>query len=76
MTLEFISIGLDLKLISNNIIVELKRIAKTASKDFYQGKTAELLITQMHKSDSIITVEDLRSYEAVWREPLRANWRE
>ena len=29
----------------------------------------------MKESDGLITMEDLNSYEAVWREPLRSNWR-
>ena len=30
----------------------------------------------MERGDGLITHEDLARYEAVWREPLRADWRE
>ena len=54
----------------------LKRIAEHGPDDFYRGKTAELLVDQMGRSNGLITMEDLESYEAVWREPLRSNWRD
>ena len=54
----------------------LRRIAEFGPDDFYRGKTAELIVEQMAASDGLITMEDLASYEAVWREPLRANWRD
>jgi gamma-glutamyltranspeptidase/glutathione hydrolase len=34
------------------------------------------MVAQMEKSDGLISLEDLDSYEAVWRDPLQANWRE
>jgi len=54
----------------------LRRISKDGAKDFYRGKTAELIVAQMQSSGGIISAEDLNQYKAVWREPLQANWRE
>lgn len=54
----------------------LERIAEHGPEDFYRGKTAELLVDQMSKSNGLITLRDLETYEAVWREPLRSNWRD
>ena len=53
----------------------LRRIAKFGADDFYSGETAKLIVEQMKESDGLITMEDLNSYEAIWREPLRSNWR-
>ena len=53
----------------------LRRIAKFGADDFYSGETAKLIVEQMKESDGLITMEDLNSYEAVWREPLRSDWR-
>ncbi len=53
----------------------LRRIAKFGADDFYSGETAKLIVEQMKESDGLITMEDLNSYEAVWREPLKSNWR-
>jgi gamma-glutamyltranspeptidase/glutathione hydrolase len=53
----------------------LKRIAKNGSKEFYHGETAKLIVKQMQKSGGIISAQDLAEYKAIWREPLKANWR-
>jgi len=53
----------------------LKRIAKQGASDFYTGKTASLLVAQSTRDDGLISAQDLKAYQAVWREPLIANWR-
>jgi gamma-glutamyltranspeptidase/glutathione hydrolase len=53
----------------------LRRIAEQGPEDFYRGKTAALTVEQMERSSGLITAEDLERYRAVWREPLRTNWR-
>ncbi|HEY5643472.1 MAG TPA: gamma-glutamyltransferase [Woeseiaceae bacterium] len=53
----------------------LRRIAEEGPEDFYRGRTAELTVEQMKQSGGLITADDLDRYEALWREPLRANWR-
>ncbi|MGB0495804.1 MAG: gamma-glutamyltransferase [Kangiellaceae bacterium] len=59
-----------------DLAATLTRIAKLGPKDFYEGKTAELLVAQMERSGGIITLEDLKNYQAIWRKPLQAKWRE
>ena len=54
----------------------LKRIAENGADEFYKGKTAALIVAEMARGNGLITMEDLATYEAIWREPLRANWRE
>jgi gamma-glutamyltranspeptidase/glutathione hydrolase len=54
----------------------LRRIATSGPDEFYRGETAELIVEQMAKSDGLITMQDLAAYEAVWREPLRKDWRD
>ena len=54
----------------------LRRIAADGADGFYRGKTAALIVEQMAHSDGLITMEDLATYEAVWREPLRTRWRD
>jgi gamma-glutamyltranspeptidase/glutathione hydrolase len=53
----------------------LERIAKQGPDDFYRGETAGLIVAEMARGDGLITMEDLAAYSAVWREPLRAEWR-
>jgi len=53
----------------------LERIADKGVSEFYQGKTAELLVAQMQADKGLITKEDLKDYKAVWREPMALSWR-
>ena len=54
----------------------LERIAEAGADDFYRGRTADLFVAQMARSNGLITHEDLESYTAEWREPLVAGWRQ
>lgn len=54
----------------------LQRIAERGAGDFYRGDTARMLVDQMGRSNGLITMKDLESYDAVWREPLRSDWRD
>ncbi|MFM1571761.1 MAG: gamma-glutamyltransferase, partial [Porticoccaceae bacterium] len=54
----------------------LGRIAESGADDFYRGETAALIVKEMQASNGLITAEDLESYKAVWREPVRSTWRE
>lgn len=53
----------------------LERIADKGVSEFYQGKTAQLLVAQMQHDKGLITAADLKGYKARWREPLRIDWR-
>lgn len=48
----------------------LKRIAKYGRDEFYTGEIAQRLVTYLNQKGGIITLEDLKQYEAVWREPI------
>jgi len=52
----------------------LTRIAKQGAHDFYHGQTAKLLVKQLQQHDGLITLEDLASYQAKWREPIVGDW--
>lgn len=53
----------------------LRAIAETGGEAFYTGWIADSLVAQMERSGGIITHEDLSAYEAVWREPIEAEYR-
>jgi gamma-glutamyltranspeptidase / glutathione hydrolase len=52
----------------------LTRISNDGAKDFYEGKTADLIAAAMKQGNGLITKQDLQQYRAVWREPIQANW--
>ncbi len=48
----------------------LKRILINGKDEFYKGETAKILVDLIQSKGGIITLEDLASYEAKWRDPL------
>ncbi len=54
----------------------LSRIAATGAREFYHGRTAQLLVAQMKKDGGLISAKDLADYQAKWRDPLVADWRD
>ncbi len=50
-------------------------IAEKGREGFYQGEVAKLIVKQMEKSDGIISEQDLKEYQSVWRTPLQEKWR-
>ncbi|MEJ5369771.1 MAG: gamma-glutamyltransferase [Bryobacteraceae bacterium] len=53
----------------------LERIAKHGAADFYEGETARILAEEMRRNGGLITLEDLRGYRAIEREPLRGAYK-
>jgi gamma-glutamyltranspeptidase/glutathione hydrolase len=53
----------------------LERIAAKGADGFYKGDTAGLIVAEMKTGGGIMTAEDLASYKAIWREPLRFSYR-
>ncbi len=54
----------------------LQRIRDNGRAGFYEGKTAEDLVTEMQRGKGLISMEDLKNYKSIWREPLTANYKE
>lgn len=53
----------------------LKRISKHGPAGFYEGETAQLIADDMRTHGGLITLEDLKGYEARKRDPLRGSYR-
>lgn len=51
----------------------LSRIAGDGGREFYEGRTADLIAQQMY-GHGLVTKQDLMQYKAVWRQPLTADW--
>ena len=54
----------------------LQRIAKAGPNEFYEGKTAQLIAADMERNGGTITLEDLKEYAPVEREPLRSTYKD
>ena len=53
----------------------LERIAEKGAAGFYEGETARLIVEEMARVDGLITLEDLKGYQAKKREPIRGSYR-
>ncbi|MDR3399079.1 MAG: gamma-glutamyltransferase [Pandoraea sp.] len=51
----------------------LSRLAGDGGREFYEGRTADLIAQQMY-GHGLVTKQDLMQYKAVWRQPLTADW--
>ncbi len=62
------------KLVQPDLAATLKRIRDHGASDFYAGETAHKLAAAMASNGGLITLEDLKAYEAVEQEPLRGRY--
>ena len=54
----------------------LQRIAQNGRDEFYEGETAAILVDFIQSRGGYITLEDLRRYRAVWREPVTFTYKD
>ena len=62
-------------LIQKDLARSLKEIAESGPDAFYKGDVAEKITGFMKENGGLITMEDLSSYEAVIRKPVRGTYR-
>ena len=62
-------------LVQKELAATLRLIQKLGAKGFYEGKTAELMVSEMKKGNGIITLEDLKSYTTAERKPLEFDYK-
>jgi len=53
----------------------LELIRDNGRAGFYEGKTADLIVSEMERGKGLITKEDLKSYEAAWRTPITSTYK-
>jgi gamma-glutamyltranspeptidase/glutathione hydrolase len=53
----------------------LVRLQQNGPREFYEGKTAQLIADAMGKNGGTISFEDLKKYRAIERVPLRGKYR-
>lgn len=62
-------------LVQKDLAETLRRIQKDGMKGFYEGKTAELIATEMKTGKGIITLADLKNYKVAERKPLEFDYK-
>jgi gamma-glutamyltranspeptidase / glutathione hydrolase len=63
------------RLIQSDLTATLSAIAEQGPRGFYEGPVAERLAKAVRDGGGIMTVDDLKSYQAVIRSPVRGNYR-
>lgn len=48
----------------------LQRIRDNGKAGFYEGETAQLIVDEMKRGGGLISFDDLKNYQPVWREPV------
>ena len=56
-------------LIQTDLAKTLKRIKENGAAGFYEGETARLIVEEMKRGNGIISYEDLKAYNAKFRQP-------
>jgi gamma-glutamyltranspeptidase/glutathione hydrolase len=63
------------RLIQSDLAATLSAIAEQGPRGFYEGPVAERLAKVVHDGGGIMTVDDLKSYQAIIRSPVRGSYR-
>ena len=61
--------------VNKDLATTLKRIATNGAREFYEGKTAEMLVSEMERHGGMITLEDMKHYAPVIRTPVHGFYR-
>ena len=62
-------------IVQKDLAETLKRIALNGRDGFYEGKTADLIVNEMKLNNGLISHDDLKEYNSVYREPVVGNYR-
>ena len=62
-------------LVQPDLAATLARIAEQGPRGFYQGPVAERVARAVRDAGGIMTADDLRSYQAIIRAPVRGSYR-
>lgn len=54
----------------------LLRILENGKKEFYEGETAKKIVAFIQSHGGILSLEDLKNYEPIWRKPVRTKFKE
>jgi len=58
-----------------DLAATLKRVRDKGFDGFYKGKTAALIAAEMQRGGGVMNADDLASYRAIEREPVRSSFR-
>ncbi len=59
-----------------NLAKTLELIRDNGRNGFYSGITAQRIVNEIKKSNGIISLNDLKNYNSVWRKPIKAKYKD
>jgi len=62
-------------LVQKELASTLRRIANLGPAGFYEGPVASLIVDEMRRGGGLITLDDLKNYQTVFRSPVRGTYR-
>ncbi|QIW15717.1 gamma-glutamyltransferase [Pasteurellaceae bacterium RH1A] len=62
-------------LVQADLAQSLKLIAKDGAKAFYEGDIAQKIVAEMEKHKGLISLEDMKGYQAIERAPIEGQYR-
>ncbi|MBC3870517.1 gamma-glutamyltransferase [Undibacterium oligocarboniphilum] len=63
------------RLIQKDLAHSLRLIATQGSKAFYEGEIAQKIAAEMQQHHGMISLQDLKDYKAIERQPVRGSYR-
>ncbi|GAA4793150.1 gamma-glutamyltransferase [Olivibacter ginsenosidimutans] len=62
-------------LVQKDLAHTLKLIKDKGRAGFYEGRTAFLLLEEMKRGNGIVSYDDLKNYQSIWRKPIIGDYR-
>ena len=63
------------RIVQSELASTLARLKEKGPREFYEGKTAEMIVADMKANGGLITDIDLKKYEPTVRKPLKGSYR-
>lgn len=63
------------RFVQKDLAETLHRLGRAGPRDFYEGELAQKLVGAVQSHGGLLTTQDLKEYQAVWREPVSATFR-
>ena len=54
----------------------LSKISEFGPEAFYGGEIGEMIVNSVNKTGGIMTIDDLKNYESVWRDPVKFKYKD
>ncbi len=63
------------RFVQPELAVSLESLARGGAKEFYEGSIARRIASEMSSHGGLITLDDLRNYRAIVRQPIKGTYR-